>query len=94
MDFSFSNLITPQIIGILYVILIILFAVVTIISIFEGFTLGFFNGLRNLILAPLGLFVSVIVTRMALETTIVLFKVADNTAAIANNTKQIEGSRI
>ncbi len=75
-------------------ILIILFAVVTIILIFAGFTLGFFNDLRNLILAPLGLFVSVIVTRMALETTIVLFKLADNTAAIASNTKQIEGSRI
>lgn len=93
-DFSFSNFITLKIIGILYAILIGFFALGTLSTIFHGFTMGFFYGIRTLILAPLGFFLSVIFLRIGLETMIVLFKVAENTAAIANNTKQIQGSQM
>ncbi|MGF1489711.1 MAG: DUF4282 domain-containing protein [Prochloraceae cyanobacterium] len=93
-DFSFSSFITLKIIGILYGILIGLFALGTIASIFGGFSLGFFSGVRSLILAPLGFLLSIILLRIGLETMIVLFKVAEHTAAIANNTKEIQASKM
>lgn len=91
-DFSFSNFVSLKIIGILYGILIGLFALVTLSIMFSGFTIGFFYGMGYLIGALLGFCLLVILARISLETMIVLFKVAENTAAIANNTKEIKGS--
>jgi hypothetical protein len=88
-DFSFSNFITPKIIGVLYVIIIALISLGIVLLVNTGFFEGFLNGPLSLILLPLIAFVLLLLIRIALEGLVAGTKTAENTIKIAEFVRQI-----
>jgi uncharacterized membrane protein len=91
-DYSFSNFITIQIIGIVYIIGIIFSGLFSIVSIATSFYQGFWAGILALIVAPLSFLVGTIILRIILESVIVVFRIAQNTSHTAENTKDLRNS--
>ncbi len=87
-DLSFSSMITVRIIQILYVLSLLGAALYTIVIIAIAFSASDAAGVVVLILSPLIFIVFAIFARVYLEVLVVVFKIADNTAAIADNTKR------
>jgi hypothetical protein len=88
-DLSFSNFITPKIIGVLYVIILLLVSLGILLLVINGFSQGFFKGLFSLILSPLIALVWLLLIRIALEGLVAGTKTAENTAKIAEFARQI-----
>ena len=83
-DLSFSEFITTKIIKVLYVLSMIGAGFWGLTVLFGGFATKSFGGVvGGLILAPIAFIVSIILARIWLETLIVLFRIAENTAKIA-----------
>lgn len=84
-DTSFSEFVTPKIISVIFVLSIIM-AGIGALGIFIGLAssggLGVLFGLESGILTFL---IYVIVARVGLEAVVALFKIAENTAAMARN---------
>ena len=92
-DLSFTDFITSKIIRVLYVLLIVAAALVTLVAIVTAFAKSALLGvLTLLILAPLGFFVAVICIRVYLEIIIVIFRIAENTAEIARQKQTASSS--
>ena len=91
-DFSFSKFIAPKLAGLLYVIGLIFSGIYTLIFFFGGLaalTSGEPIGLLALIFAPLGFFLYAIFIRVAIESMIIGFRTAENTARTAENTEYL-----
>lgn len=88
-DLSFSNFITPKIIGVLYVIILLLVSLGILLLVINGFSQGFFKGLFSLILSPLIALVWLLLIRIGLEGLVAGTKTAENTAKIAEFARQI-----
>ncbi|MEN6479191.1 MAG: DUF4282 domain-containing protein [Anaerolineales bacterium] len=78
-DTSFSELITPKIIRVLYMIGIVIAGIVALAFIISGFGRGIGLGILSLILSPILFVLYVIMFRVGLETLIVVFQIAENT---------------
>jgi Domain of unknown function (DUF4282) len=89
-DFSFSQFITLQVIGILYAIGVFFAGLAALGIIISGFSQGVTSGIFSLILSPLIFLLYVIISRIALEAIIVAFRTADNTSRIAENTRDMK----
>ena len=84
-DLSFNEFITTKIIKVLYVIAIVGSAIGAFLLLGGMFATKTFGGvLMGLILAPVAFILYVILARIWLETLIVLFRIAENTAKMAN----------
>ena len=93
-DFSFSSFVAVKIAGVLYAINIVgagLFAFSVIISMFVK---GFINGIVALTVVPLLYFLYILFTRLSLEAMVVLFRIAENTARTAENTKSLKNENL
>lgn len=95
LDFRFENLIAPRIVSILYAIFLVLIGLGTLVAIGSGlmsvvrglrFNMGafIFTGLAMMILAPIGAVIYTIFVRVMLEVMVVLFKIKDSVATLAN----------
>ena len=83
-DLSFNEFITTKIITVLYVCAMVGAGVWGLTILFGGFASKSFGGiLAGLVLAPIAFLVGTILARIWLETLIVLFRIAENTAKIA-----------
>ena len=81
---SFTELSTTEIITVLYVCAMVGAGVWGLTILFSGFATRSFGGiLAGLVLAPIAFLVGTILARIWLETLIVLFRIAENTAKIA-----------
>jgi hypothetical protein len=88
-DFSFTNFITSKIIKLLYGLSILGAAVLAFVVIIAGFARGTGSGVfALLIFAPLVFLLCVIYTRVGLELIIVLFRIAEHIAQIAEQTRK------
>ncbi|MBD2694926.1 DUF4282 domain-containing protein [Anabaena catenula] len=88
-DFSFSEFITPSIIGVLYGIGMFFAGLGGLGIILSGFNQGFFPGIVSLLLAPLVFFLYIIFIRVGLEGLLVAFRTAANTGRTADNTESL-----
>lgn len=94
-DFSFSSFVAVKIAGVLYAINIVgagLFAFSVIISSF--FFKFFFYGIGALIVVPLLYLMYIVFIRLSLEAMVVLFRIAENTARTAENTKYLKNEKL
>ncbi len=83
-DLSFNEFITTKIITVLYVCSMVAAGIWGLMILFGGFATKSFGGiLAGLVLAPIAFLVGTILARIWLETLIVLFRIAENTAKIA-----------
>jgi hypothetical protein len=86
-DLSFSSFITTKIIRVLYAIGIVVAALLALGTLLGGFASdgGGAAILGGVILAPIVFFFAVLAVRVYMEVIIVLFKIAENTSAIAQH---------
>jgi len=88
-DFSFKSLITTRLITVLYVLAVILAGLYSLTLLAAGFTRGAAIGVLALIAVPLFFLLTVIYTRVILEVLIVIFRMHENIAAIAQQQRVI-----
>lgn len=86
-DLSFSSFITLKLIKIIFVLMLIGAGLYTLVIIGTAFAADTVAGVLALVLSPVIFLFFAIMARVYLEVLIVVFRIADNTAAIANNTK-------
>jgi hypothetical protein len=86
-DFSFSSFITPKIIKILFVIGLVLTAIFTLLIIIFAFISGIVSGVFALIFSPVIFLLYVLAVRIYLELLIVIFRIQDDIAKIAERSK-------
>jgi len=86
MDFSFTQFVGESLVKILYYLGIVLVAIFGIVAVVVGFTNGVSYGIGALIMAPVLFVVFVVALRVFLEFVIVVFRSADFTSQIAENT--------
>ena len=78
-DISFSDFITTKIIKVLYVLSIVGAALAALTVIVQAFTVqGATAGIFAVIISPIVFILAVIIARISLELTMVLFRIADN----------------
>lgn len=88
-DFSFTNLITKKIIRLLYIISVIAYALLALAFVITSFNVNAgFGVFTLLILAPLLFLLAVIYVRVMLELIMVLFRISDHVAFIAEQKQQ------
>jgi len=85
-DPSFSEFLTLRLVGIVYSVAIVAGALTALAKIIDAFVSEFQSGLLALIVSPITFVISILVLRVILETVVVAFRIADNTAQIARNT--------
>lgn len=83
-DLSFSEFVTTRVIKMLFIIGIVFAALGAFTLLVSGFSSGFGKGLLMLILSPLVFLLYVLAARIWCEIIIVVFRIAENTARIAN----------
>lgn len=84
LDFSFSNFVTQKLVKILYALAFVGAALVYIMMVVSGFTLGSGSGVLSLLLlGPLTALLMVLWARVTLEVLMVVFRIADHTREIA-----------
>lgn len=82
-DFSFSEFVAIQIVGILFGIGVVFAGIAALAILVGGFTRGFIPGVIGLILSPLIFLLYVIFVRIGLEAFIASIRTAENTKRIA-----------
>jgi membrane protein YdbS with pleckstrin-like domain len=86
-DFTFSQFVSETLVRVLYLVAIglaVIAAIIAIIAAFFNYNLSV--GISVLILAPLVLLVYIVIVRVIFEFVIVVFRIADHTRQIAENT--------
>ncbi len=87
-DLDFREFVTIRIVKLLYIIGIVLAGLLSLAVLVAGLGQGGAMVLVSIILAPLYFILSVIWIRVCLEIVIVVFRIADNTEAIAKKHKE------
>ncbi|MBA9003797.1 MULTISPECIES: DUF4282 domain-containing protein [Thermomonospora] len=83
-DFTFDNFIAPKLIKFLYIVSLVLLTLLAMFYMVAGFTMmvndepSAIIGLLVIILAPIGWFLYVMMTRVWLELMIVMFKISED----------------
>ncbi len=88
MDFSFTSFITVRFIKVLYALAIVLGGITALYFVFNGLRSSPAEGVLALILAAIGLFLWMLYVRVVLEIVIVVFRIAEYTAHIAERAGQ------
>lgn len=84
-DLSFEKFITPSVVKIVYILVIALAGLFWLLAIIAGVSSNGLAGfLGGLIIGGLGFLVSILVYRIFLELTMILFRIHENTDTIAN----------
>ena len=84
-DLSFEKLITPSVVKILYIVILVLSALGYLFILIAGLTSGGILGfLLAAVFGALWVLVMVMVYRIFLELTMILFRIHDNTEKMAN----------
>jgi len=78
-DLRFKNFITPKLISVLYILMLIGNAAGALFVIIGAFSESFGYGLLRFIIGIVGFVILMILARVLLEVTIVLFKIEENT---------------
>ena len=79
-DFTFTKYVTPSVIRIVYILVIVFAAIGWIGAVIAGFGNSVSAGLWALIFATLGALIGILIWRVILELTMVIFAIKDNTA--------------
>ena len=74
-DLSFKSFITPKLIQVIYIILIVIAAIMTLGLIVSSFSQGAVAGIIALLLSPIIFLIYVLFARVYLELVIVLFRI-------------------
>lgn len=82
-DLSFTEFITTRVIKVLFILAIIFSAIAAVAMIVSGFAGGAISGIVLLIISPILFLVYVILARVWLELIIVIFRIAENTGRLA-----------
>ncbi len=88
LDMSFSEMITPKIIRILYIIGLIGIALGTLAGIVTSLATAGAAGLASIVVAPIGAIIGVIFLRVYMELIILLFNIYDQLKSINDSLKQ------
>jgi Domain of unknown function (DUF4282) len=88
-DFSFTEMITPKVIKLIYVLLVAVSGLITLGIIIAGFSQGVAAGLLTLILSPLFFLWFVFWSRVYLEFIIAYFHIYENTRVLAQHAQKI-----
>ena len=83
-DFSFSSLVTPRIIRVVYMILVAFSGFFAVLFLLNGLAGGGTNAILALLLAPAFFLLYVIIARVYLELVIVIFRIGDDVRRIAD----------
>ncbi|MDX2243678.1 MAG: DUF4282 domain-containing protein [Leptolyngbyaceae cyanobacterium bins.302] len=86
-DFSFTEFITPRIVGVIYAIVVALLTLAALGIIFSSLPRGIGATIGALIVAPLFFLLYVLFFRVVLESMVAAMYTANNTAQIAENTR-------
>jgi hypothetical protein len=86
LDFSFTQFISVKLVKVLYFVAIILAAIFIVVGIFVAFSNGISYGIGAIILAPVLFAIDVIIVRVIFEFVVVIFRIAQFTHQIAENT--------
>jgi len=78
-DLRFKNFITPKLISILYILMLIGAGLAALFVIIGAFSESFGYGLLRFIMGIVGFLICMIIARVWLEVTIILFKIEENT---------------
>jgi Domain of unknown function (DUF4282) len=89
-DFSFSQFIALRVVGVLYGFIVILAGLATLVYIGTSLSRDFTSGIIALIVGPLFCLTYLIFIRIGLELMIVVFKIADNTSRILENSEYLK----
>jgi hypothetical protein len=92
-DFSFSHLLVLRVVKLLFGVLLLLDAGLCLGLIVQAFGAGFGWGLLVLLFSPMLFVIVAIFVRVFTEILVVLFRIADDTAALAAETKREHGGR-
>lgn len=86
-DLSFTEFITTRVIKVLFILAIIVSAIAAVVMIVTGFVGGALSGIVLLIISPILFLVFVILARVWLELVIVIFRIAENTGRLAEQSR-------
>ena len=86
LDFSFTQFISVKLVKVLYFVAIILAAIFIVVGIFVAFSNGISYGIGAIILAPVLFAIDVVIMRVIFEFVVVIFRIAQFTHQIAENT--------
>jgi len=92
LDLGFTRFITVRVVSVLYVVGLALLAISALASIVTGFRGGIGTGIFSLIVAPLGFLLGALLLRVYLEIVVVLFRIAENTSAMAGRREGYGGA--
>jgi hypothetical protein len=88
-DFSFDHFVTPSIIKVLFILILVVIGLGALGMIIAGFTQGALTGLLTLIIAvPIGGFLYILFARVWLEIIVVLFRIEEHVATIAESARR------
>ena len=87
-DVSFTEFITLKLIKFLYILGLLGIAIGVLLMVLGAFSQGFVTGLGALMLGAIGALLAVVFLRVYLEIIAVVFRIASNTARIAENTSR------
>lgn len=85
-DLSFTEFVTTHVIKVLFVIGVIFAGLSSLGIIIAGFADGAASGIFALLLAPIVFMIYVLLIRIWCELIVVIFRIAENTSKIADNT--------
>ncbi len=88
-DFSFTEFLTLSIIRILYGVAVAAVGLLVMFIALAGFQRSFLTGLGTLVIAGLLFVLTIVIVRVWLEAAVVFFRIADNTAEIAEHAARI-----
>lgn len=88
-DFTFTTFITPQLVRVIYVLGMVLALFIAVGGLVVALTEGFWSFIWALLLTPVWLAVVFVILRVALETSIILFRTAQATMQTAHNTAEL-----
>lgn len=83
-DFTFEKFITPSVVKIVYILVIVMAGLAWLMMIIAGLSNGIGGFLFGAIFGGLMFIVMILIYRIFLELTMILFRIHDNTDKIAN----------
>lgn len=90
-DLEFREWLTPRMVPMLYLLAIIGCGYIALDYVIEGFARSLTAGLLHLLLSPLLFLLLVTLSRVGLETCLVLFRLAAHLSEMAGHTEEIAG---
>jgi hypothetical protein len=84
LDLSFEKFITPSVVKIIYILVIVMAGLMWLFSMIAGLSSGFGGFIVGFLFGGLAFLIMILIYRVFLELTMILFRIHDNTEKIAN----------